>query len=255
MAGQHIYDDPAFFAASQRMREAEAGINAAGEEPALRALLPDVTGARVVDRGCGDGRLCRYLAERGAANVLGVDPSARMLALARQRTSDRRVHYEQAFAEDFVLPPGTVALVVSRFALHYLADLAAVLHKVSAWRSRGGLFVASMEHPVMTAAPEVGRSLGVVDDDFHEGPRVTQWLTNGVIKYHRTVSTIVNAVSDAGLTMEHLDEPTLTSDAVRQRPDLDRHARRPAILLVRAVRTRNASSTPIKVSLPPSQTP
>jgi hypothetical protein len=26
MAGQHIYDEPAFFAASQRMREAEAGI-------------------------------------------------------------------------------------------------------------------------------------------------------------------------------------------------------------------------------------
>jgi ubiquinone/menaquinone biosynthesis C-methylase UbiE len=177
----------------------------------LRALLPDVTGTRVVDLGCGDGRLCRYLAERGAANVLGVDPSARMLALARQRTGDRRVHYEQAFAEDFVLPPGTVELVVSSFALHYVADLAAVLHKVSSWLARGGLFVASMEHPVITAAPEVGRSLGVVDGYFHEGQRVTQWLTNGVLKYHRTVSTIVNAVIDAGLTIERLDEPTPTS--------------------------------------------
>ena len=160
MAGQNVYDDPEFFAAYQRMREAEAGINAAVEEPALRALLPAVTGTRVVDLGCGDGRLCRYLAERGAATVLGIDPSTRMLALARQRTSDRRVHYEQAFAEDFVLPPGTVELVVSSFVLHYVADLAAVLNKVRSWLARGGLFVASMEHPVITAAPEVGRSRG-----------------------------------------------------------------------------------------------
>jgi SAM-dependent methyltransferase len=252
MAGQNVYDDPEFFAAYQRMREAEAGINAAVEEPALRALLPDVTGTRVVDLGCGDGRLCRYLAELGAANVLGVDPSARMLALARQRTSDRRVHYEQAFAEDFVLPPGTVGLVVSSFALHYVADLAALLNKVSSWLSRGGLFVASMEHPVITAAPEAGRSLGVVDRYFDEGQRVTQWLTNGVIKHHRTVSTIVNAVIDAGLTIERLDEPTPTIDAMQQRPDLDRHSRRPSILLVRAVRTSNASSAPIKVRPPTS---
>jgi ubiquinone/menaquinone biosynthesis C-methylase UbiE len=238
MAGQNVYDDPEFFAAYQRMREAEAGINEAVEEPALRALLPDVTGTRVVDLGCGDGRLCRHLAARGAAHVLGVDPSARMLALARQRTRDRRVHYEQAFAEDVVLSPSTVDLVVSSFALHYVADLAAVLHKVSTWLCRGGLVVASMEHPVMTAAPEVGRSLGVVDGYFDEGPRVTQWLTDGVIKHHRTVSTIVNAVIAAGLTLERLDEPAPTLEAVRQRPDLDRHARRPSLLLVRAVRLR-----------------
>src|SRR5262245_43620866 len=84
MAGQNVYDDPEFFAAYQRMREADAGITAGVEEAALRALLPDVTGTRVVDLGCGDGRLCQYLAELGAANVLGVDPSARMLALARR---------------------------------------------------------------------------------------------------------------------------------------------------------------------------
>jgi hypothetical protein len=34
MAGQNVYDDPEFFAACQRIREAEAGINAVVEEPA-----------------------------------------------------------------------------------------------------------------------------------------------------------------------------------------------------------------------------
>jgi hypothetical protein len=84
---------------------------------------------------------------------------------------------------------------------------------------------------------------------------VTQWLTNGVIKYHRTVSTIVNAVIAAGLTLERLDEPAPPLEAVRHRPDLDRHAHRPSLLLVRAVRTRNASSAPLQVSPPISDRP
>jgi hypothetical protein len=50
---QNVYDDEAFFTGYQRLRSAEAGLNAAIKQPALRALLPDVAGTEVVDLGCG----------------------------------------------------------------------------------------------------------------------------------------------------------------------------------------------------------
>jgi SAM-dependent methyltransferase len=40
----------------------------------------------VLDLGCGDGWFCRYAAESGVQSVVGIDPSRRMLALARERT-------------------------------------------------------------------------------------------------------------------------------------------------------------------------
>lgn len=118
MAGQNIYDDPEFFAGYQEMRHNASGINEAIEQPAVRSLLGDVRGRDAIDLGCGDGELCRHLAQAGADTVLGVDPSARMLALAAERTSDPRIRYQRAFAEDVHLPAGSVDLVVSSLALH-----------------------------------------------------------------------------------------------------------------------------------------
>jgi SAM-dependent methyltransferase len=232
---QNVYDDEAFFTGYQHLRGAEAGLNAALEQPALRALLPDVTGADAVDLGCGDGQLSRELVERGARSVLGVDPSARMLSLAVARSPDPRLRFEQRFAEDTAVPPGSIDLVVSSLALHYVADFEALTARIATWLRPGGRLVASMEHPVVTAPCDRGGGDGPGIDDYAEqGPRQTSWFIDGVVKYHRTVSAIVNAVLHAGLTLERLEEPAPSPADLMHRPDLRIHRRRPALLLLRA---------------------
>jgi SAM-dependent methyltransferase len=61
---------------------------AALEFPATTDLVPDVTGKRVLDAGCGHGRYAEWLVERGA-DVLAVDRNAEMLDHARRRLGDR----------------------------------------------------------------------------------------------------------------------------------------------------------------------
>src|SRR5690242_17532366 len=56
-----------------------------GTPPVIAAqdgLLPEVAGGRVLDIGCGQGRMSRHLAGLGA-EVTGVDVSAAMLGRAR----------------------------------------------------------------------------------------------------------------------------------------------------------------------------
>ena len=62
---QNIYDRPEFV----------EGLDGAPEWPALRAMLPDVDGLRVVDLGCGFGWFCRWARAHGASEVLGLDLS------------------------------------------------------------------------------------------------------------------------------------------------------------------------------------
>lgn len=57
------------------------------ELAAADAFLAALAGPRVVDVGCGIGHVAAYLAERGST-VVGVEPSANMLALARAAHPD-----------------------------------------------------------------------------------------------------------------------------------------------------------------------
>lgn len=52
----------------------------------LRRAIPRVRGMRVLDAGCGNGRIAGWLAARGA-DVVGIDPSPAMIAAAMSRVA------------------------------------------------------------------------------------------------------------------------------------------------------------------------
>ena len=108
---------------------AEAGEDVHGEAAYVDALLP--RGARVLDAGCGTGRVALELVRRGHA-VVGVDSDASMLAVARASTGPEWVEGDLAALDlpdrvDLVvaagnvmvfLEPGTEPVVVARLAAH-----------------------------------------------------------------------------------------------------------------------------------------
>src|SRR5271167_4994354 len=101
---QNIYDDDEFFAGYSRLPRSVEGLDGAPEWPALRALLPDLRGCNIVDLGCGFGWFCRWALEHGAARVLGIDVSEKMLARARGATRDAAISYVRADMECVALP-------------------------------------------------------------------------------------------------------------------------------------------------------
>lgn len=240
---QNVYDDPRFFAAYRELRDARRGINEAIEQPALRRRLPPLDRLDILDLGCGDGELARWCVERGAHRVVGIDLSARMLALARERTTENRIRYVRTAIEQATFAPASFDLMVSSFALHYVADYAGVVRRAFEWLRAGGRIVFSVEHPVITAqvakqgwvVDHVGRRLfWALDDYADEGERRQRWLIDGVLKHHRRVATYVNGLLDAGFLLERLDEPEPVREAMRDRPDLVDDRRRPPILVLAA---------------------
>src|SRR5215467_11408881 len=60
---QNIYDRPEFFAGYSQMERFGEGWTRALEQPMFLEVLPDVTGLRVLDLGCGAGQLSLHLAQ------------------------------------------------------------------------------------------------------------------------------------------------------------------------------------------------
>lgn len=234
MTRQNIYDDAEFFAGYLQLRSDDTGLNSAIETPALAGLLPDVSGLRVVDLGCGFGVACRDYAQAGAASVVGVDPSQRMLCIARE-IDHPAVTFIRGYAEDVNFPAGSVDVVVSSLALHYVEDLDAVFARVRTWLAPSAVLVFSIEHPVITASPD-GQTEGgwLLRDYFRRGRRDTSWFLDGVVKYHRTVGDVVTALLRAGFRLDALQEPEPVDGAVERQPSLARHLDRPPLLVIRA---------------------
>src|ERR1700688_490398 len=101
---QNIYDNPGFLQGYTQLGRSVEGLDGAAEWPALRALLPDLRGLNVIDLGCGFGWFCRWARDQGAARVLGLDVSEKMLARARDTTGDAAITYARADLEQLDLP-------------------------------------------------------------------------------------------------------------------------------------------------------
>lgn len=238
---QNVYDNPDFFAGYSQLRRSREGLAGAPEWPALRSMLPPLEGLRVLDLGCGFGAFARWAREMGAASVLGIDLSENMLARARAQTRDPGATYCLADIENLELPDASFDLVYSSLTLHYIADFGAVCVAIRRLLVPGGRLVFSVEHPIFTApshpgwqtAPS-GSKVWPINDYLLEGRRVTDWITPGVVKYHRTVASYVNSLLAQGFHLLHLEEWGPSHEQIAEHPEWADEVQRPPFLLLAA---------------------
>ncbi len=239
---KNTYDDPEFFSRYSAMPRSVDGLEAAGEWHALRSLLPPAKGLRIVDLGCGFGWHCRYLADQGAQEVIGVDVSEKMLAVAREKNASPVISYVRSSIEDFAVPAHSVDMVISSLAFHYVESFERICSSVKTMLVPNGKFVFSVEHPIFTAYgsqdwyyDEQGRKLHwPVDRYFTEGKRDAVFLGSEIVKFHKTLTTYVYTLLRAGFAITDLIEPTPEARLLDSVPGMDDELRRPMMLLIAA---------------------
>ncbi len=239
---QNKYDDPDFFDAYSQLPRSVLGQEGAAEWPALRALLPPLHGARVLDLGCGYGWFCRFAHTQGAAQVVGLDVSERMLERARRDTPDGTVRYDQADLDVVELRADAFDLVHSSLTLHYLSDLDRIVGQMAVAVVPGGSVVCSVEHPIFSAPSRPGwvdvdgRRVWPLDSYSRRGPRSTDWLAADVVKHHRTIGDHVAAFTRAGLRLAALVEWSPSDNDLALHPEWAEELDRPMFLLLAAHR-------------------
>lgn len=239
---QNVYDTEEFFANYARLPRSVKGLDGAPEWPALRALLPELRGRRVLDLGCGYGWFCRWARDAGASQVVGIDVSEKMLARAGAYPADPALTYRRADLETVELPPHSFDVVFSSLAFHYVARLDRLLTQVHRALAAGGFLVFSAEHPIYSAPAQPqwldgpsGRTWPV-DHYLDEGARSRDWLAAGVVKYHRTIASHVNLLIGLGFSLSQLVEWGPTDAQIVAQPELGDERHRPMFMLFAAHR-------------------
>lgn len=92
----------------------------AGDEPRALEKATDWKDKRVLEIGCGDGRLTLRLASLGPARIEALDPDPDVIKAARKslpKAEKARIRYHVAQAENLKYPPGTFHIAVFSWVL------------------------------------------------------------------------------------------------------------------------------------------
>ncbi|MEV0932985.1 methyltransferase domain-containing protein [Streptomyces phaeochromogenes] len=153
-------------------------LNDAANEPLLAAARIKDTDA-VLDIGCGNGRLARLAAGRGA-RALGVDLSVPMLERARASAAEEgldNVAFVQGDAQVYPFPEAGFDVALSRFGVMFFADPVAAFANIGRALRPGGrlAFVcpqafSRMEQSVILAAVAEHVPLPDLSQDTKTGP-------------------------------------------------------------------------------------
>jgi SAM-dependent methyltransferase len=197
--------------------------------PALAELVP-AAGRRTLDLGCGEGRVGRWLAQRGH-RVCGIDSSPTLLAAAREAAGYEELVLGSATALPW--PDGVFDAAVAFMSLHDMAEPRAAIDETARVLTPGGVLCLAITHP-LTRPP---------DGDYFAVHRSVDVVRRGGLTMHfdsvnRPLEDYTSALAGAGFLIEQLREPRPSAEAVRRYPGLEQGLRTPYSLHIRARRDR-----------------
>lgn len=148
-----VYDKEGFFELYQKLRQNPISLNEIVEKPTMLSLLPDLTGKKLLDLGCGMGEHLQLYLQKGATFVVGMDLSQAMLQQAAKNLAEKQPHFalhQLAMEQLNTLPDDNFDVVTSSFAFHYVQDFPQLLADIYAKLNTNGTLIFSQEHPIVT---------------------------------------------------------------------------------------------------------
>jgi len=231
-----VYDDADFFEKYNQKRNKGRSPNELIEQPIIDELLGEITDKTILDLGCGDGKYGVELLNRGAKSYRGIEGSTKMAALAKANLTSNNSTIELGDIEQVAFEKSKYDIIVSRLVLHYIEDLDQLFGRIRDSLNEKGVFIFSVEHPVITSCYEAyhkknKRRNWIVDDYFNTGERVNIWIGKNVVKYHKTLQDYWTIINKSNLEIIDLKESKPKKSNFDTKEEYERRMRIPLFLM------------------------
>jgi SAM-dependent methyltransferase len=218
------------------------GADAEYTEQILPMAAEHLAGARrVLDVGTGEGQVARLATQVGAELVVGVDPTAAQVVVARQRAGGP--HYLRSGAAALPFPDAAFDAVVACLVFEHIREMDAAIAEVARVLVPGGRFLFFLNHPLLQTP-----NSGWIDDQILDPPeqywRIGPYLVEDesieevekdvfIPFIHRPLSRYVNALADNGLVLTRMVEPAPPPGFLARAAEYEAAATIPRLLLLR----------------------
>ena len=164
------------------------------DEPAVAEFLKDKKPGVALDAACGTGRFAEFLAGQGH-QVIGVDSSPDMLAVARQRVPDG--DFRVGELDRLPLPDDSVDVIVCALALVHVSDLEPVLAEFArVLRPAGDLVISDVHHELVNRGSAIKGHSPAGEPGFAP-------------TYRHRLGDYLRPALNVGLQVRRCEEPTI----------------------------------------------
>lgn len=208
--------------------------------PVFMANLPDVAGLEGLDIGCGEGANTRKLAQTGARmSAIDIAPTFIRHALATEAAQPLGIAYQLGDGMALPFSDARFDFATAFMSLMDMPRQDLVLSEAARVLKPGGFLQFSILHPCFTPphrkvlrepdgtvrAVEVAQYFDGIDGAldiwrFGAAPPEEKAAVEPfrVPRFHRTLSEWVALIVQAGLTIEHMAEPSASPEMARLHP-------------------------------------
>lgn len=190
----------------------------------LWGYLGDIEGLTFLDAGCGTGYFSRLLKKKGAARVVGVDYSKKMIENSIRRAEESGLdieHRVDSATSLATIEDNSIDRIVTIGVLNAVDDLDATIRSFARVLKDGGEVVGSMHHicfedPVKSDDPNNPFPVYKWEHSYFEETRVVMppmlKFESEFIRYDRPLSQYFKTFKKNGFVMMDFDEPRLEED-------------------------------------------
>lgn len=179
-------------------------------------LFDSIEGKNVLDIGCGSGHSLLYMNGQGAKDLWGVDLSDSQIDRAQELLSGLDAQlYCAAMEEDIGLPEQYFDIVYSIYAIGWTVDLGRTFELIHSYLRPGGTFIFSWDHPLYVHLKSED-GLVSLNGSYQDEGSVHYANFKGedapMTIPKRKFSTYLNALVNAGFTIEKVVEPDVPQE-------------------------------------------